>query len=463
MDDVMINTMSVNVWDGGHGRKPDGSDQRKGFVYRFVNWDMVVIYVGVTDDILKRIRTHMCNGHLPEEAYHETVAIEYAEFRNYADANLYEQYLIGILQPKYNTAVKGRGRPTVEIEEFDSECIEWRDMDELVFDEDVFPEDVKPTWRRWERPTEWPDVRSDFDYSSSGGPTHRFIAKRVLPADLLLYDDGAYGLGDGLLREGVSVEGAVGVVPHARDVESYSPFVDLLLSVLFGGNDSVYGKEPSPARLSFEEVLGHCLLREPGRYQRLFVLGNVGGAEWPPEVLEELLNFTFGIDNTAGMRFGDVVGDWTDYGHYGVGKLLCLDKCYELMCGTLFGGTIVMDCSRRRAERIRKWVSGEEIVIRGSSESESAHPYRFRNYGTTVLMTAMESAEEVREHVGAAYPEFAFIPMSDCVEKVIAGWDKKKFMGRSFLTEADAQYLLALAENGLRRLIANDGKLTCEL
>jgi excinuclease UvrABC nuclease subunit len=79
---------------------------KKYYVYRFLNRNRNIIYIGRTKDIDKRIKTHFSNGHLPNKCYEETEFIEISEFSCKADTYIYEVYLISKYKPKYNTEFK---------------------------------------------------------------------------------------------------------------------------------------------------------------------------------------------------------------------------------------------------------------------------------------------------------------------------------------------------------------------
>lgn len=72
----------------------------KNCVYRFLNAKNEVIYVGATEELEKRIKSH---SHLSKECYWETYKIEYIEFKDLDTAKFMEQYFIRTCKPEYNT------------------------------------------------------------------------------------------------------------------------------------------------------------------------------------------------------------------------------------------------------------------------------------------------------------------------------------------------------------------------
>lgn len=74
--------------------------ENKYYVYRFLNENKEVIYVGKAKNIDSRIKSHK---HLPKECYSETKRIEYINCLSENESIIYEVYLISMYSPKYNT------------------------------------------------------------------------------------------------------------------------------------------------------------------------------------------------------------------------------------------------------------------------------------------------------------------------------------------------------------------------
>lgn len=75
-------------------------------VYKFINEDDKIIYIGKTKNLKNRMEyQHFTSaGNLSENCYDEVVAIFYAETKSQIDMDLYERYLISKHTPKYNKA-----------------------------------------------------------------------------------------------------------------------------------------------------------------------------------------------------------------------------------------------------------------------------------------------------------------------------------------------------------------------
>lgn len=98
------------------------------YVYRFLNQANQVIYVGRTNNIIRRIRQQHFgnNGHLPKECYNETKTVEYAKVASQNDAILYELYYIEKYHPLYNTSDIGGGAFSVELDELSWQIFDFR-------------------------------------------------------------------------------------------------------------------------------------------------------------------------------------------------------------------------------------------------------------------------------------------------------------------------------------------------
>ena len=94
--------------------KSNGEEIRNS-VYRFINKEREIIYVGKAKNLRSRLRGH---SHLSSECYEETEEIHYTTFETEDDMDLAERYLISKIKPKYNEVFKKK-EITVEIEEFE--------------------------------------------------------------------------------------------------------------------------------------------------------------------------------------------------------------------------------------------------------------------------------------------------------------------------------------------------------
>lgn len=88
----------------------------KGYVYRFLNADEEIIYIGSCGDLFKRLRQHFEHGHLGDYCYNQVLYVDYAEFRSRTEAYMYEQYEIAEYQPEFND--NGKIDEDVDLEYF---------------------------------------------------------------------------------------------------------------------------------------------------------------------------------------------------------------------------------------------------------------------------------------------------------------------------------------------------------
>lgn len=78
----------------------------KNCIYKFMNRDGEVIYIGKAKDLKNRLSNHK---HLPEECYEELAYIMYASFDTEYEMDFAELYYIDKIFPKYNTINKDNG------------------------------------------------------------------------------------------------------------------------------------------------------------------------------------------------------------------------------------------------------------------------------------------------------------------------------------------------------------------
>lgn len=96
------------------------------YIYRFINSHNTVIYIGRTNNLIRRLRNeHFTDrGHLPVECYNETVRVEFAPVKSQNEAKLYELYYIEQYHPKYNQSDIGGGSFSFELNE-----LSWKAFD----------------------------------------------------------------------------------------------------------------------------------------------------------------------------------------------------------------------------------------------------------------------------------------------------------------------------------------------
>ena len=82
--------------------------EQKFYLYRFLDDNKNVLYIGRTNDIYRRIVTEhfTTNTHLRNECYFQTKSVEFAEFDNESEQVAYEAILINKEKPRYNTQFK---------------------------------------------------------------------------------------------------------------------------------------------------------------------------------------------------------------------------------------------------------------------------------------------------------------------------------------------------------------------
>ena len=75
------------------------------YVYRFINQDNQIIYVGRTVNITTRMSAHFGkSGHLPIDCYKSVARIDYLSVKTKNDMKIKELYYISKYKPQYNTA-----------------------------------------------------------------------------------------------------------------------------------------------------------------------------------------------------------------------------------------------------------------------------------------------------------------------------------------------------------------------
>lgn len=95
----------------------------KNCVYRFLDANRNVLYIGKTQDLKTRIANH---NHLPRKCYEQRKFIEYIELPTVEDMNIMERALIAMVKPPYNTEFK-QNNITLHITELSN--LKWKRYD----------------------------------------------------------------------------------------------------------------------------------------------------------------------------------------------------------------------------------------------------------------------------------------------------------------------------------------------
>lgn len=75
----------------------------KSYIYRFIDKNQKIVYVGKTNNLTKRYNQHFGNrGHLTKECYNSVWKVEYIKVDSELNALLLETYYINKFRPKYN-------------------------------------------------------------------------------------------------------------------------------------------------------------------------------------------------------------------------------------------------------------------------------------------------------------------------------------------------------------------------
>lgn len=72
------------------------------YVYRFLDQNDNIIYIGKTNNMDNRMYIHFHSGHLPKECYCSVSKIEYIKLETKIEMDIVELYYINKVKPKYN-------------------------------------------------------------------------------------------------------------------------------------------------------------------------------------------------------------------------------------------------------------------------------------------------------------------------------------------------------------------------
>lgn len=100
-------------------------EQTKYFIYRFLNENNEILYVGKTIHLYERMHIHFGeSGHLSQDKYKQVTKVEYVECNNEADMSVKEIYFINKYKPPFNTSSLWDGEISNEV--YDN--ISWKNI-----------------------------------------------------------------------------------------------------------------------------------------------------------------------------------------------------------------------------------------------------------------------------------------------------------------------------------------------
>lgn len=105
-------------------------DEVKNCVYRFLDKDGNILYVGSTEMLLKNRLSCHNSGHLCDCCKLSTVKVEYIIFPTVMDIKVAELYYINKYQPPYNTRLKHEDGITYTIDQLDK--MDWTEYKEKI-------------------------------------------------------------------------------------------------------------------------------------------------------------------------------------------------------------------------------------------------------------------------------------------------------------------------------------------
>ena len=118
-----------NKYSSERYRKAKSSNMK--CIYRFLDIDDNVIYVGKTEKIKYRLNSHFSKcGHLPKECYEMTKKIQFMIMNSTTLMDIREMYYINLYKPRFNTNYLYPNEPRFIISDFIND--KWIDYDPKV-------------------------------------------------------------------------------------------------------------------------------------------------------------------------------------------------------------------------------------------------------------------------------------------------------------------------------------------
>lgn len=108
------------------------NDNKKYYIYKFLNENNEVIYVGQTIDMNKRMYQHKTYNYKNYDLYNDVYKIRYAEVESDYHMNIYEIHYICKYNPKYNIQFKTNNKKLFNLPEVNWEQFVLKDYISII-------------------------------------------------------------------------------------------------------------------------------------------------------------------------------------------------------------------------------------------------------------------------------------------------------------------------------------------
>lgn len=249
------------------------------------------------------------------------------------------------------------------------------------------------------------------------------VVTKVADPKYIAFNNGIYNLETGELGAFDPSIILTNKIPHNYNYHAYSETMDTTLDKISCNDDQI--------RDLLEEMAGFCLYRRNELRKAFILIGDKANGK--STFLDCIVNMV-GEDNTSALDLGELKDRFRSSEM--VGKLL--------NAGDDISENFVADTSV-----FKKVVSGERVT----AEKKGVDAFKFSNYCKFIF--SANSIPRMKDKTGAVLDRLIIIPFNATFSKKDPDYDPH--IKSKLSTEESMEYLIQVALDGLKRVLANNG------
>jgi len=247
-------------------------------------------------------------------------------------------------------------------------------------------------------------------------------------AHYIAFKNGIYNINTGVLedfRPDIIVKNKI---PFNYNYDAYNETMDSMLDRVSCNEDSI--------RDLLEEVAGYCFYRRNELRKAFIFIGDKANGK---STFLDCLSYMVGEENRTALDLKEL-GDRFRTAEL-FGKLIC-------------AGDDIGDEFIANPAVFKKIVSGDPIVV----ERKGLDPFTLYNYAKPIF--SANNIPRIKDKTGAVLDRLVIVPFNASFSKTDADYDP--YIKYKLRSEGAMEYLIQLALDGLKRVLANNGFTICQ-
>lgn len=246
--------------------------------------------------------------------------------------------------------------------------------------------------------------------------------KDLADAKYIAFNNGIYNLSTGQLEDFRADIVITNKIPHNYNYQAYNSDMDTVLDRLSCNDDSI--------RDLLEEMIGYCFYRKKSLRKAFILIGDKANGK---STLLDCIIRMIGEDNTSALDLKDLGEKFKRARLFG--KLL--------NAGDDIGDEFIADPAI-----FKSLTSGGTI----EAEFKGQDSFKFSNYSTFIF--SANNMPRIRDKTGAVLDRLIIIPFKATFSKDSPDYDP--YIKDKLFTESAMEYLIQVALDGLKRVLANN-------